>query len=141
MYWNLPLPRTFKTESEFTRHFCQTLLVEGGGYKAIVGSGHFQVSGLPDRYLYCKEVPGCWVEFKKDFGKSNMLQILTMQEFVKFGIPAFVIRYNSKDNTVRSELPHKKASEHDESALVELHMNELTSIREFLLATVNMLRL
>lgn len=102
--------KSFKSETDFTKWFCECIEKIGGFCFALVG-GVRQRSGLPDRYISHTRWQG-FIEFKKDGNKVKKggLQDITLRKLRKTGTPACIVTYDKRKERVVFETNHECGS-------------------------------
>lgn len=91
--------KKFKSETEFTKWFCDQLQAVNALTIAFVGST-MQVGGIPDRYICHRDFHG-WIEFKKDRRKVTTAQRIFIQDVNIREGNALVVRYDSRNDLIR----------------------------------------
>ena len=93
--------KKFKSESEFTRWFCDQLRAVNAEVITFVGS-KMQQSGIPDRYV-CHKLFRGWLEMKKNNAKLRTNQRILMTRLNKRDDVCLVVRY--RDDRIEIEDP------------------------------------
>ena len=93
--------KKFKSESKFTRWFCDQLRAVNTEVIAFVGS-KMQKSGVPDRYVCHKSFRG-WLEMKRNDKKLRTNQRILMTRLNERYDVCLVVRY--RDDRIEIEDP------------------------------------